>query len=188
MDKFEQFMTAIDDELEAEFNQCEMTENQLLAAEVYGYSYAHYVDRVDVNERFTDLMPNDIVTLTKDEKFKWDIKKLAKKLEVDKEQAVAYRLSFQRAKRIVHAKSAAASFAEGVKQSIEQAIRNGLKDKESIDNLVEQVCYRAADLSYLLRVESRDLSEYSSGLRDGSYDADDMDDDCDDDDDVVAEF
>jgi hypothetical protein len=44
-------------------------------------------------------------------------------------------------------------------------MEEGLNSAESIDGLVGQVCYRAADLAYLLDMEKKELSDYSEKLR-----------------------
>jgi hypothetical protein len=46
------------------------------------------------------------------------------------------------------------------------ALEEGLNSAEDIDDLVGQICYRAADLAYLLDMEEKELSEYSIILRD----------------------
>ena len=58
------------------------------------------------------------------------------------------------------------SFRLGVKQSIIYALEKGLNSSEDIDDLVGQICYRAADLAYLLDLEQKQLSDYSELLRD----------------------
>jgi Mn-dependent DtxR family transcriptional regulator len=40
-----------------------MNRTQLLAAEVFNYSYANYQDHLGINERFDRLMPETVTTL-----------------------------------------------------------------------------------------------------------------------------
>ncbi|MEX2410465.1 MAG: hypothetical protein WD607_03680 [Candidatus Paceibacterota bacterium] len=44
----------------------------------------------------------------------------------------------------------------------------GLKSDTDVEKLVAQICYRAADLSYLLDLRNQKLSEYSEELREDS--------------------
>lgn len=59
----------------------------------------------------------------------------------------------------------AESFRRGVRYSIQDAIEEGLTDEGDIERLVTQICYRAADLAYLLDLEGDTLSDYSRELR-----------------------
>ena len=45
------------------------------------------------------------------------------------------------------------------------ALDLGLEDPGDIEKLVMQICYRAADLAYLLKFEGSSLSRYSRHLR-----------------------
>ena len=81
------------------------------------------------------------------------------------------------AKEIVSADNAVESFRLGVKQSILYALEEGLNSAKDIDGLVGQICYRAADLAYLLNMEKKELSDYSEYLRDRCFDEDDEFDD-----------
>jgi hypothetical protein len=159
-----------DEDLEDRFEGVNLTEIELLAAEVFGFNFEYYAEKYEYYESFSLTMPNDIALLIKDENFKWDIKKLAKKLKVDVALAKDLRERYQDAKKIVMARNAATSFAQGVKKAIESAVKSGLESKEDIAALVEQVCFRTADFSYLLNREGAQLWEYSDGLRDGSLD------------------
>jgi hypothetical protein len=44
-------------------------------------------------------------------------------------------------------------------------VAQGLKDEQAVERLVTQICYRAADLAYLLKQEGTTLSRYSRHLR-----------------------
>ena len=143
-----------------------MTREQLLAAETFHYSYANYDDHLGIgNVRFDKLMPDDVDTLERAEQEGWDDARLAQALEIEEEQVGHWRRSYERAKAIVDAPTPAESFRRGVCFSIENAVEEGLADERAIDGLVTQVCYRAADLAYLLDVRGEELSEYSAELR-----------------------
>ena len=110
-------------------------------------------------------MPNDVKTLEKATDEKWPLNRSAGELDVDPETARNLLESFERARRIVDAKSPAESFRTGVRFSIQDAVAAGLRDDKAIETLVAQICYRAADLSYLLKQQNRQLSEFSGELR-----------------------
>lgn len=177
-------MSYIDDDLYEEYEQdedelAELSDNQLLAAETFGYSYAHYAEKVEYNTRYSKIMPNDMKTLSKAEKQGWSVKQLAKKFDISEEDAEGFMESYQQAKAIIFAGDAQQSFREAVRQSIENALEDGLSldDTRAIDKLVKQVCYRTADFGYLLSMEGRELQHYSEDLRndDGDYDAGELD-------------
>ena len=76
-----------------------------------------------------------------------------------------WRRSYQRAKAIVDAPTPAESFRRGARFSIQDAVEEGLSDERQIEDLVTQICYRAADLAYLLNMGQERLSDYSAALR-----------------------
>ena len=139
---------------------------QLLAAETFHYSYANYADHLGIgNVRFDRLMPDTVKVLEKGATEGWAAEKLAK--ELDHEPAVAADLleSFTQAKQTVDAGNPAESFRTGVRFSIRHAVADWLKDDQAVEQLVTQICYRAADLAYLLKQEGTTLSRYSRHLR-----------------------
>jgi DNA-binding MarR family transcriptional regulator len=142
-----------------------MNRIQLLAAETFHYSYDNYDDHLGVNQRFDRLMPDDVKTLEKATDEKWPLNSIAEELDVDPETAKNLFESFERARLIVDAKNPAESFRIGVRFSIKDAVAAGLQDDKAIETLVTQICYRAADLGYLLKQENRQLSEFSDDLR-----------------------
>mgnify|MGYP000203291533 CR=1 FL=1 len=153
-----------------------MNRKQLLAAETFHYSYAHYADRLGVNIRFDELMPRDVDILERAEREGWDDARLAHALEVPEDQVEFWRDSYRRAKAIVDAPTPAESFRRGVRFSIQDAIEGGLTDERAIERLVTQICYRAADLAYLLDLRGERLSDYSLELRQESdFDLDPFD-------------
>ncbi len=143
-----------------------MNRKQLLAAETFGYSYANYANHLGIgNIRFEKLMPDDVDTLQRAEQGGWDDARLAQALEVKAETVEDWRRAYQRAKDIIDAPTPAESFRRGVRYSIQDAVEKGLSDEEAIEDLVTQVCYRAADLAYLLDLAQKSLSDYSQELR-----------------------
>ena len=113
-----------------------------------------------------DDMPDDVDILEKAEREKWDPSRLAQALGVPKESVAAIQRSYGEAKEIVDAPGPAESFRRGIRVSIQHAVEEGLEDRSSIESLVTQICYRAADLGFLLDMEGRRrLSDYSEELR-----------------------
>lgn len=150
-----------------------MTDLQLLTAETFACSYANYADHLGVNPRFDKYMPDDIKIIEKIVSKGGSAAELATKLDIDKETAEELLAKYLVAKKIVSADNAAESFRPGVKQSILYALEEGLKTEKDIDDLACQICYRAADLAYLLDMERKQLSDYSESLRDCSMKQDD---------------
>lgn len=150
-----------------------MNKTQLLAAETFAYSYANYADHLGINLRFDEYMPNDIETIEKILRQGGGAEEIAEKLEIDQEAAERVLTNYLVAKEIVSADNAVESFRLGVKQSILYAMEEGLNSAEDIDNLVGQICYRAADLAYLLDMEEKELSDYSEMLRELGFDESD---------------
>jgi hypothetical protein len=149
-----------------------MDRRDLLAAETFHYSYANYDDHLGIgNIRFDKLMPDDVDTLEQAEQEGWEDARLAAALDVEVDKVELWRESYRRAKEIVDAPTAAESFRRGVRFSVEDAVEEGLTDEEAIEQLVTQICYRAADLAYMLDMEEETLSFYSRELR-RSSDAD----------------
>jgi hypothetical protein len=143
-----------------------MDREKLLAAETFSYSYANYANHLGIGHvRFEELMPQDVRILEQAEQEGWSLKKLAQALECNEDIAERFRVSYIRAKDIVDTPNAAESFRRGVRYSILDAVEEGLTGEAEIERLVTQICYRAADLAYLLDLEDRELSHYSKDLR-----------------------
>jgi len=142
-----------------------MNKTQLLAAETFAYSYANYADHLGVNDRFDKYMPDDVRTIEKVVDSNGGADEIAAKLEVEKDIAEHLLSSYLVAKGIVDADNAADSFRLAVKASILVSLEQGLNSSKEIDDLVGQICYRAADLAYLLDMEQKELSDYSEDLR-----------------------
>jgi hypothetical protein len=100
-------------------------------------------------------------------------------LEVDVVRAEELLAALQRAREVVDAENPAEAFRNGVRFSIRHAVEEGLHGPEAIEKLVTQICYRAADLAFLLDRAGTALSRYSRHLRrepgvqyyDGYFDA-----------------
>jgi predicted transcriptional regulator len=138
---------------------------KLLASELFSYSYDNYADHVEGgNERFTKLMPNDVRVLIKAVEEKWSENKISEELKIDINEVKNYLARFEVAKKIVDALNPSESFRNSIKDIVERAVKDRLTNEE-IDQLVIQICYRTADLGYLLDLENNKLSDYSEWLR-----------------------
>jgi hypothetical protein len=142
-----------------------MSHGQLLAAEIFNYSYANYQSHLGGNLRFDRLMPQEVDTLETADQEGWPIEQLASKLEIDNEQAEDLLRRLDDARAVVDAENPAESFRTSVRQSIRLALELGFDSEEDIEKLVTQICYRASDLAYLLQTEGSSLSRYSRHLR-----------------------
>ncbi len=165
---FDEFWEFVEDEEEWDGYPA-MGRRELLAAEVFAYSYANYDGHLDIgNVRYDALMPDDVDSLEQAEQEGWDDARLAEALDVPLDKVGDWRESYRRAKEIVDAPTPAESFRRGVRYSIRDAVEEGLADEKAIERLVTQICYRAADLAYLLDMEGEILSRYSAELREES--------------------
>lgn len=143
-----------------------MNRYHLLAAEIFSYSYDNYDDHLGIgNIRYDKLMPDDARLLERAENEGWPLERVARELKVDMEQAAISMRAFRHALEVVDAENPAESFRWAVRHCIEAAIAEGLRDEPSIERLVKQICYRAADLGFLLKREGKPLSRYSRHLR-----------------------
>ena len=142
-----------------------MNKQQLLAAETFSYSYANYAEHLGINARFDKYMPDDLKSIEMVVSKGGSAGDLAAKLEVDQDIAKGLISAYLVAKEIVYAENAVESFRLGVKASIVASLEEGLNTDKAIDRLVGQICYRAADLAYLLDLEQKKLSDYSEALR-----------------------
>ena len=137
----------------------------LLAAEIFRYSYANYDDHLGINERFDALMPRDAELLETALKEEWPIDKVAQELDISAEIARKFLISVKKALEVVDAENPAESFRNAVRQSIEVALKDGLDSTEAVESLVTQICYRAANLGFVLDKKKQHLSQYSRHLR-----------------------
>jgi len=145
----------------------QLSRKQMLAAELFGYSYAHYADHLGIgNMRFEKLMPKDIDVLERAEREGWAVSRIAQALEIPEEKAAFWQRIFREGKEMVDAPTLAQSFRRGVCYSIQAAVEEGLTDQAAIERLVIQICYRAADLGFRLDMARQRLSDYSEELRD----------------------
>ena len=138
--------------------------NELLAAEIFNYSYANYSDHHG-NARFDRYMPNDVKVLQQASQEKWPISKLAEKLETDEETAMNMLQRLHESRKIIDAANPSESYRESVRQRLRFLLKGKVEDEEEIDKIVIQMCYCAADFGCLLEWEGKRLNDYSEWLR-----------------------
>ena len=144
----------------------ELSRQQLLAAEIFGYSYANYLDHLGIgNVRFDSMMPKDAETLEQAVTEKWDLERVAQALDVDTDDAAALLGAARDAIDVVDAENPAEAFRNSVRQLLRRAATEGLDSDEAIEQLVVQICHRVSDLSCLLKRDGDQLARYSRHFR-----------------------
>jgi hypothetical protein len=83
----------------------------------------------------------------------WDAARTAEALEMPEERVERWQQHYRDVREIVDAPTAAEGFRRGVRLSSRRAVGEGLGDKASMERLVTQICYRAADLGFRLEAE-----------------------------------
>ena len=143
-----------------------MTRDQLLAAEIFAYSFAHYAGHLGIGHlRFEKHMPEKARSLEQAEKEGWSDERLAKAIEIEVSEVSEWRKRYRHAVEVVDAKSPTEVFRNAVRQSLTLEFRRHQLGDADIESAVKQICYRVADLSYLLDQRHEKLSDYSEELR-----------------------
>ena len=129
-----------------------------IAAEMFGYSYSHYQDKIDIgNRRFYQIMPNEVRLLEKAINESWPTERLADKLEVDASRVSELKEAFYNACKIVDQPSPEAAFEAGIRNTVENTLSELSIDSNTKELLIEQLMYRGKDYKYLLEKEFKDL-------------------------------
>lgn len=136
-----------------------------LAAEMFSYSYDNYEGHLGINLRFDRYMPDDAALFERAEQEGWTDEEIAAECDFKLKDIPKWRERYREARDIVDAETPALGFLRAVRASVDYAVEEGLDDKKSINNLVGQICYRAADLSFLLKQRDEPLWKYSKELR-----------------------
>jgi hypothetical protein len=145
-------------------NYRKLNRNELLAAEIFSYSYANYSDHHG-NPRFDRYMPEHVKVLEQATQEKWPMSKLAETLDVEEEHAMEMLKSLDEARRVIDTVNPSEAFREMVRQRLCYMLKGKVDDEAEIDKIVIQMCYCAADLGCLLEWENSRLSDYSEWLR-----------------------
>jgi DNA-directed RNA polymerase specialized sigma subunit len=150
-----------------------MNRIQYLSAEIYGYSYDNYQEKVEMRHvRFTKYMPQTIKILEKAELKPISDADLAKKLEIEIDKIEEWKEVYKSAKMVVDAGNAGDSFKIGIKETVKNFVEEEKMNEEKINELVEQILYRTADFGFLLKRENKEISDYSEMFRFGDMDFD----------------
>jgi len=143
-----------------------MTQHQLLTAELFDYSYDNYADHLEVgNARFKKIMPEFCATLGEAIDNKLPKEKIAQRLKIDPDKVDSWIKSYKDSAEIVNAVNPSEAFRISLQKIMYGKMKENLDTKEKIDDLIIQICYRVADLGYLLELEKSELSDYSDWLR-----------------------
>ena len=110
-------------------------------------------------------MPKFCSTLGKAISEGWTNEKIAQKLEIDIAEVQEWIESYVAAEEIISAINPSESFRKSLLKVLANAANVDLDSKERIEDLVIQICYRVADLGYLLKLENSELAEYTDWLR-----------------------
>jgi hypothetical protein len=143
-----------------------VTREQLLAAEIFAYSFANYSNHLGIGHlRFEKTMPDAARILERAEKEGWSDDRLAKAIEVEVSEAPEWRKRYRDAIEVVDAKTPIEGFRNAVRQVLTLELRRHFLADAEIESAVKQICYRAADLAFLLHQRREDLTDYSRELR-----------------------
>jgi hypothetical protein len=144
----------------------QMERKHFLAAQIYGYSYSYYADNLDQeNVRFTTLMPEEVDILEQAERENWEPQQLAEALGIEPVKIDIWQELYRTSKSIVDAGSCIDSFRASLRSILQTAVREGLESDDVIERVVTQICFKTADLAYLLTLEQKELSDYTDPLR-----------------------
>lgn len=125
-----------------------------LAAELFGYSYQHYQEKLDIHHiRFYKYMPNMVRALETGIKESWSNEKIAAKMGIEKEQVNEFKEDYFRIISIVDNNSTFKMFEEGIKATIETVFEGHTLSEEIKEQLIDQLMYRAKDFQFVLREE-----------------------------------
>jgi hypothetical protein len=126
-----------------------LTREQLLAAEIFGYSFANYRDHLGIgNDRYERQMPASVTVLEGAARESWLPSKVAARLETDEENARDLLDGYHRATAVIDAENPAEGFRNAVRFAIRDAVAGGLSTEPAIEKLVTQICFRTADLAF----------------------------------------
>lgn len=138
----------------------------LIAAEIFGYSFANYEDHLGIGHvRYERLMPQRVKVLETAVQEKWPLARTASELDISEADAQDLLSGYERAVAVIDAENPAESFRNAVRHVVRDAMEQGLSSDAEIEGLVRQICYRAADLGYLLDSCGESLTRYSRHLR-----------------------
>jgi hypothetical protein len=143
-----------------------MTRLQLLAAEIFSYSFANYAGHLGIGHlRFEKFMPDAARNLDRAEQEGWSDERLAVALEVDLKDVPLWRKRFRDAVEVVDASNPAEAFRNAVRQSLVFEFEQCPAGDAKIESAVNQIGYRAAHLAFLLEQGGAKLTDYSENLR-----------------------
>lgn len=143
-----------------------MNRYHFLAAELFSYSFDNYAQHLGIgNLRFEQLMPDAARNLERAVKEGWSDGQVAQVLDCAVADVPEWRKRYQDAVEVVDARSPAEGFRNAVRQSLAAELAQRQLADAELESAVQQVCYRVADLSFVLQRRKEELSNYSEELR-----------------------
>jgi hypothetical protein len=143
-----------------------MERRHFLAAQIYGYSYTHYAQRLEEdNVRFTTLMPGEVDILEQAERENWEPDRLAEALHIEVEKVSLWQDLYRTSKIIVDAGSCVDSFRASIRSILRSSATESLDKEDVAERIIAQICFQTADLGFLLDLENKRLSDYINQLR-----------------------
>lgn len=142
---------------------------QLLAAELYSYSFQNYKNHLGIgNVRFDEWMPRDARATERAFKEGWKAGQLAREIDTEPEHAQILLDRFEDAVEIVDAEKTSGALRNALRQSFEDILADCSVPPEKMEELIEQACYRVSDFLFLLEAREESIQKASDQLREES--------------------
>jgi hypothetical protein len=135
-----------------------------LAADLFGYSYKHYQEKVSMNHiRFTKYMPDAIRTLRKGIHQGWTNQKIATAMDMPIEKVDDWKAMYELYADLHDDDHLGRFFVESVKADIEKLqIKISASDQ---NKLIHALAYRLMDLDFKLEANDECLKDYGDYFR-----------------------
>ena len=143
-----------------------LTRFHQLAAEVFGYSFDSYAEKVDFGRvRFTSTLPKIVRKMENLRDAGRSVEEIAQAIDRDLETTRQLLDRLDDALAVVDADTPAVAFREGVRRAIEQREPADGDESGGTDELLGLISRRAADLGWLLDESGHRLSDFNATFR-----------------------
>lgn len=140
-----------------------------LAAEIFGYSYQRYTEKLEIDAvRFSEIMPEEVRILEEFDPDDESSEKLAGRLDCDIDRANRLLEDYRRAVAVVDREDPADRFRAAVENAVEVGLEEGYDQEMLAEFVAHQAAYGAADLAYEVEQSGDGWEEVSRELRFGS--------------------
>lgn len=135
-----------------------------LAADIFGYSYTHYQEKVSMNHpRFTKYMPEDVRKLKKARQENWTDEKIAEGLEMPIENVPHWKRMYQLYADLDYEDHLGKFFLDSLKTDIKKLqIKLSASDQKK---LIHALAYRLMDFNFMLEENDETLKDYDFYFR-----------------------